>query len=96
MTTLDHAAIHRLQMAVATAKQAAHQARLDNCDVGDIDEALEAIDLELAKPTPNKNTLTLYLNSVARSLIAAPSAREARDEIDKALRSSGLPATWEQ
>jgi hypothetical protein len=94
--SLDHAAIHRLQKAVTTAKQAAHQARLDNCDVGDIDEAFEAIDRELAKPVPNKNTLSLYLNSVARSLIAAPSSREARDEIDKALRSSGLPATWEQ
>lgn len=93
---MDHAAIHRLQKAVDTAKQAAHQARLDNCDVGDIDEAIEAVDLELAKPTPNKNTLTLFLNSVARSLIAAPSAREARDQIDKALRASGLPATWEQ
>ena len=93
---MDHAAIHRLQEAVAAAKQAAHEARLDNCDVGDIDEAIEAVDLELAKPTPNKNTLTLFLNSVARSLIAAPSAREARDQIDKALRASGLPATWEQ
>ena len=93
---MDHAAIHRLQQAVNTAKQAAHQARLDNCDIGDIDEAIEAIDLELAKPTPNKNTLTLFLNSVARSLIAAPSAREARDQIDEALRSSGLPSTWEQ
>ena len=96
MSTLDHAAEHRLQKAVQTAKDAAHQAKLDNCDVGDIDEAIEAIDLELAKPTPNKNTLALYLNSVARSLIGAPAARTARDEIDSALRSSGLPATWEQ
>ncbi len=64
--------------------------------MGDIDEAIEAVDLELAKPTPNKNTLTLFLNSVARSLIATPSAREACDQIDKALRASGLPATWEQ
>jgi hypothetical protein len=93
---MDHAAVHRLQKAVDTAKQAAHQARLDNCDIGDIDEVIEAIDLELAKPTPNKNTLTLFLNSVARSLIAAPSARDARDQIDEALRSSGLPSTWEQ
>ncbi len=93
---MDHEAIYRLQNAVNTAKQAAHQARLDNCDVGDIDEALEALDAELTKPTPNKNTVTLYLNSVARSLIAAPSARAARDEIDSALRKSGLPATWEQ
>jgi hypothetical protein len=44
----------------------------------------------------NKNTLTLYLNSVARSLIAAPTAAEARDQIDRALKASGLPATWQQ
>ena len=93
---MDHEAIYRLQKAVDTAKQATQQARLDNCDVGDIDDAIEALDGELAKPTPNKNTVTLYLNSVARSLIAAPSAREARDQIDKALRLAGLPATWEQ
>jgi hypothetical protein len=93
---MDKAAVHRLQKAVAAAKLAAHQAKLDNCDVGDIDEVIEAADLELQKPTPNRNTLTMYLNSLARSLIAAPSAREARDEIDKALRASGLPATWEQ
>ena len=93
---MDHEDIYRLRKAVDTARQAAHQARLDNCDVGDIDEALEALDTELAKPTPNRNTVALYLNSVARSLIAAPSARDARDHIDRALRLAGLPATWEQ
>jgi hypothetical protein len=64
--------------------------------VGDIDDAIEALNLELGKHIPNKNTLTLYLNSVARSLMTAPHAREARDEIDEALRSTGLPATWDQ
>ncbi|MBS0421545.1 MAG: hypothetical protein JSR66_27800 [Proteobacteria bacterium] len=93
---MDHEAIYRLQKAVTLARQATEQARLDNCDVGDIDDALEALDTELAKPTPNRNTVTLYLNSVARSLIAAPSARDARDQIDRALRLAGLPATWEQ
>jgi hypothetical protein len=93
---MDREAIHRLQNAVASARKATAQARLDNCDVGDIDDALEALDTELAKPTPNKNTVTLYLNSVARSLITAPSARDARDQIDAALRKSGLPATWQQ
>lgn len=88
--------IHRLQKAVDAARQAAHQARLDSCDVGDMDEAIEAVNLELRKHTPNKNTLTLYLNSLARSLIRAPHAREARDGIDAALRSSGLPVTWDQ
>jgi hypothetical protein len=93
---VDQEAVYRIQKAVAAAKQAAHEARLASCDVGDIDEAIEAVDQELARPHPNKNTLTLYLNSVARSLIAAPSARDAREEIDHALRASGLPATWEQ
>ena len=93
---MDQEAVYRIQKAAATARQAAHEARLDNCDVGDIDEAIDAVDQELARPHPNKNTLTLYLNSVARSLIAAPSARDAREEIDHALRASGLPATWEQ
>jgi hypothetical protein len=92
---MDHEAVYRLQKAVATARQAAHRARLDHCDVGDIDEALAAAEQELAKPTPNKNTLTLYLNSVARSLLAAPAAEEARNQIDHALKASGLPATWQ-
>ena len=93
---MDHEAVYRLQKAVTAARQAAHQAQLDNCDVGDIDELLASAERELAKPAPNKNTLTLYLNSVARSLIAAPTAAEARNQIDHALRASGLPATWEQ
>ena len=93
---MDQADVHRLQGAVEAAKRAAHEARLSACDVGDLDEALEALDQELAKPKPNPNTVSLYLNSVARSLIGDPAAREARDEIDEALRSTGLPATWEQ
>lgn len=93
---MDHAGIRRLEKAADAARLAAHQAGLDSCDVGDIDEAIEAVHQELGKPAPNKNTLTMYLNSVARSLIAVPSARAARDEIDAALRASGLSATWEQ
>jgi hypothetical protein len=92
---MDHEAVYRLQKAVATARQAAHRARLDRCDVGDIDEALAAAEQELAKPTPNKNTLTQYLNSVARSLLAARTAEDARNQIDHALKASGLPATWQ-
>jgi len=93
---VDREAVYRIQKAVTAARQAAHEARLANCDVGDIDEAIDAVDQELARPHPNQNTLTLYLNSVARSLIAVPTARDAREEIDHALRASGLPATWEQ
>jgi hypothetical protein len=93
---MDQASVHRLQKAVDSARTAAHEARLSQCDVDDVDEALEAVEQELAKPTPNKNTITMYLNSLARSLIAVPLAHDARDEIDDALRASGLPSTWEQ
>ena len=93
---MNHETVHRLQEAVEAAKRAAHRAKMDNCDVGDIDEAIEAISQELGKPTPNRNTLTLYLNSVARSLIGVPAARTACGEIDEALRAAGLPTTWEQ
>lgn len=94
--SLDAEAVHRLRQALEVARQASHSARLDECDVGDVDEALEAVKQELARAHPNGNTLTLYLNSIARSLIGAPTAREAREAIDAALRTSGLPATWEQ
>lgn len=93
---MDREAVYRLHKAVEAATQAAHQAKLDTCDVGDLEEAFEAINQELARPTPNKNTLTRYLNSVARSLDSVPAARDARDEVDHALRACGLPATWNQ
>jgi hypothetical protein len=94
---MDQAVVHRIHKAVDAAMQAVRQAKnLDNCDVGDVDEAIEAIDQELGKPAPNKNTLTLYLNSVARSLKAVPAAEDARGEIEKALHFAGLPSTWNQ
>jgi len=93
---MDSAAVHRLQRAVELARQASHSGKLDDCDVGDVEEAIEAVRQELAQPHPNKNTLTLFLNSIARSLIAAPSAHDARVAIDHALRTAGLPANWEQ
>ncbi len=93
---VDPAAQDRIRKAVDTAKQAAHTVSLDGCDVGDLDEAFEAVDQQLDSPHPNANTLTLDLNSIARSLVTVPQARRACDAIDAALRGAGLPATWEQ
>jgi hypothetical protein len=93
---MDEIAVHRIHKAVEAAKQAAHQATIDQCDVGDVEEVIETVDRELARPAPNKNTLTLMLNSLARSLLVAPSATETVQEIDRALRLAGLPATWNQ
>jgi hypothetical protein len=93
---MDEIAVHRIHKAVEAAKQAAHQATIEQCDIGDVDEVIETVDRELARPTPNKSTLTLMLNSLARSLLVAPSATETVQEIDRALRLAGLPATWNQ
>jgi hypothetical protein len=93
---MDETAVHRIHKAVEAAKQAAHQATIDECDVGDVDEVIATVDRELASPVPNKSTLTLLLNSLARSLLVAPSATETVQEIDRALRLAGLPATWNQ
>jgi hypothetical protein len=93
---MDQVAVLRIHKAVEAAKHVAHEAKLARCDVGDLDEAIETVDRELGRPTPNKNTLTLMLNSLARSLTAVPSAAEVCREIDRALRLAGLPATWNQ
>jgi hypothetical protein len=93
---MDEIAVHRIHKAVEAAQQAAHHATIDQCDVGDVDEVIATIDRELASPAPNKSTLTLMLNSLARSLLVAPAATETVQEIDRALRLAGLPATWNQ
>ncbi|MGH8300802.1 MAG: hypothetical protein ACRET5_04955 [Steroidobacteraceae bacterium] len=93
---MDQHAIERIRNAVGKAEQAARAARLDSCDTTDIDEASEAVRQQLGLHHPGASTLTLYLNSIARSLIGIPAAREALEDIDAALREAGLPATWEQ
>jgi hypothetical protein len=93
---MNSQAVQEIRHAMETAKQAAHTAKLNNCDAGDVDEVIEAVSQQLDSPHPNPNTLTLYLNSLARSLISTPGARAACEEIDGALRAAGLPATWEQ
>ena len=93
---MDQTAIHRIHKAVEAAERAAHQATLDQCDVGDVDEVIATINRELASKVPNKSTLTMMLNSLAKSLTASRSASDACQEVDRALRLAGLPVTWDQ
>lgn len=93
---MDRHALEKIRSAVAAAEQAARAASLDSCDMGDIDEAIEAVSRQLARPHPSSNLITLYVNSIARSLIGIPDARDAIGQIDTALREAGLPVTWEQ
>lgn len=93
---MDEKAREKIREALAAAERATRSAGLDSCDTGDIGDAIEAVGQQLSSPHPSLNSLTLYLNSIARSLIGIPQARDALEQIDSALRDSGLPATWEQ
>ncbi|HET9107426.1 MAG TPA: hypothetical protein VFN79_09555 [Steroidobacteraceae bacterium] len=91
---MDQHALERIRHAVHTAAGAARGAGLDNCDLGDLGDAIEAVRQQLSQAHPSPIILTLYLNSIGRSLLGKPSAREALDDIDAALRQAALPAAW--
>lgn len=93
---MDQHALERIRHAVRRAEEGARAAGLDDCDQADLDDAIEAVRQQLSHAHPSQNILSLYLNSIGRSLLGKPAAREALDEIDAALRAAGLPATWEQ
>jgi hypothetical protein len=72
------------------AHKVVHTAKLDSCDVDDIDEVIDALNQELARPHPNKNTLATYLNSLARSLRSEPPASDAYVQLNDAMRDAGI------
>lgn len=93
---MDQVAVNRIHKAVVAARQAAHAAKLDRCDVGDVDEVIETVEKELREPVPNLNTLTMMLNSLAKTFAVSRSSESVSQEIDRVLHLSGLPATWNQ
>lgn len=92
---MDRTDIGNIRQAVAAAQQAAFAANFDGCDLNDIEEIIEPVERELQKPRPNPQTLTTYLNSLARSLRAYAPARSVCLQLDAAMRSAGLTANWE-
>ena len=93
---MDAAAVNRIHKAVEAAREAARAAKLDRCDVGDVDEVIETVERELRHPVPNLTTVTLMLNSLAKTLSVSRSSEPVSHEIDRVLHLSGLPATWNQ
>lgn len=87
--------VEHLREAVRAAREAIQHADFDACDSGDLDEILDPVERELNAADPNPLTLSTYLNSLARSLRAEPSARSAVMQLDAAMRESGVPAQWE-
>ncbi len=85
-----------LSRALEAAHEYAHHSSFDGCDAGDIDEVIDSAKKELQKPHPSKQTLSTYLNSVARSLRADESAREICMRLDSAMRAADVPTHWEE
>ena len=91
----DRQAIEGIKAALHDAREAARLAQLDGCDLDDLELVLAPAEKELEADLPNVQTLTSYLNSVARSLRSIPSARSEVLKLDAAMRSARIPTQWE-
>src|SRR5688572_23649208 len=91
----DRQAIEGIRAALHEARAAASQAQLDGCDLDDLELVLEPAEKELDANLPNVQTLTTYLNSIARSLRSIPSARNEVLKLDAAMRTAHIPTQWE-
>ena len=85
----------QLRAAIGATRQLLSELPANTCEMADLEELLAWAEYELAKPLPNVSTLAVPLNSVARSLAAAPAARAATLTLDAAMREVGITTTWE-
>ncbi|MFL6548051.1 MAG: hypothetical protein ACJ8OJ_05110 [Povalibacter sp.] len=92
---MDTENARQLQVAVSHVHEAVNTLTLSGCDKDDMFELMERVDSELNSSHPNQQTVTMFLNSIARSLRSEPEAREICMELDDAMRRSGLPSTWQ-
>lgn len=92
---MDRQATEQIQQAIEAAREISRSGVLDGCDADDIEDIIAPIETELRAPRPNIQTLTTYLNSLAKSLRADPSTRGVCMQIDSAMRNAGIPTHWE-
>src|SRR4051812_40255048 len=84
-----------LHAALANVQQTVRSLTLSGCDKDDMFELMERVDAELSSPRPNEQTVSMFLNSIARSLRNEPKAREACVQLEEAMNRSGVPSTWQ-
>ena len=92
---MERTAIEGIRQALTGARGAAQNAQLDGCDLDDLEDVMPPAEAELEAANPNVQTLSTYLNSVARSLRSVPSARNECLQLDAAMREAGVPTNWE-
>jgi hypothetical protein len=66
-----------------------------SCDKDEVQELIERVESEIAKPQPTMSVVASFLNSIARSLRTEPAAHKACLELDTAMRQADIPTTWE-
>lgn len=92
---MNRASTASIRNALTHVREAVTATDLSGCDVEDIDELAARVEQELETKLPNTQTLSTYLNSIARSLRSMPQARTVVLELDAAMRESGIPTNWE-
>lgn len=89
---MDRGGLEEIQRALQAARQAAQSGQFDSCNSADLEEVIAPVEGELRAPRPNPQTLSTYLNSLAKSL---PANRALCLQIDAAMRRAGVPTSWE-
>lgn len=92
---MERASLDEIQRALDAARDVVRSGSLDGCDVEDIEEIIAPVETELRAPRPNMQTLTTYLNSLAKSLRSDPASRAVCLQIDSAMRNAGVPTHWD-
>lgn len=92
---MQRQSIQQISATLAAVRVQIQTASLSSCDASDIEELLDPLERELQKSQPNVQTLTTYLNSLARSFRADPATRKLSLQLDAAMRGAGIASQWE-
>lgn len=92
---MERNSVDEIRAALDAARDVARNGALDSCDIADIEELIAPVETELRSTRPNIQTLSTYLNSLAKSLRSDPGSRGVCMQIDAAMRNAGVPTHWE-
>lgn len=92
---MERSAADHIRQAVQLVRDTSRVARFDSCDRSDLDVVSEAVEHELQRVDPSAETLSLLLNTLARSLRTEGGSRDVCMELDAAMRGGGLETDWE-
>lgn len=92
---MERNSVEEIRAALDAARDVARNGALDDCDIADIEELIAPVETELRSTRPNIQTLSTYLNSLAKSLRSDPGSRGVCMQIDAAMRNAGVPTHWE-